>query len=172
MDDPNMEVITEYLSFQLADELFAIEVSKVREVLEYTTITRVPGSQDFMEGVINVRGSVVPVMDLKKKLNIPESDTGINTRIVIMELILNDEKVVVGFIADSVREVMSLSPGQIQAPPKLGSKLRIDYSKGILEQDDTLVIILDIERIITGDNAVHVTMDTERYAVSDEVPAP
>ncbi|NLD39569.1 MAG: hypothetical protein GX654_22175 [Desulfatiglans sp.] len=96
--------------------MFAIEVSKVREVLEYTTITRVPGSPDYMEGVINVRGSVVPVMDLKKKLNIPASDTDINTRIVIMELILNDEKVVVGYIADKVREVMSLSPGQIQAP--------------------------------------------------------
>jgi purine-binding chemotaxis protein CheW len=103
MDDINMGVSTEFLSFQLGEELFAIEVSKVREVLEYTTITRVPGSPDYMKGVINVRGSVIPVMDLKKRLNIAESDAGINTRIVIMELILNDEKVVVGYIADAVR---------------------------------------------------------------------
>jgi purine-binding chemotaxis protein CheW len=171
MNDVNLEISTEYLSFQLAEELFAIEVSKVREVLEYTTVTRVPGSLDFMVGVINVRGSVVPVMDLKRKLNIPKSDPGINRRIVIMELTLNDEKVVVGFIADSVREVMSLSPFQIQAPPKLGSKLRIDYAKGILEQDDALIIILDIESIITGDNAVIMAMDNDRNSVTDSAPS-
>jgi purine-binding chemotaxis protein CheW len=168
LGNTHMEETIEYLSFQLGEELFAIEVSKVREVLEYTTITRVPGAPDFMKGVINVRGGVVPVMDLKNKLNMPESETGINTRIVVMELMINDEKIVVGSIADTVHEVMALYPGQIQAPPKLGSKLRIDFTKGILEQDDKLIIILDIERIAGGDNALHTVEDTEKVIISDE----
>jgi purine-binding chemotaxis protein CheW len=167
-----MEETIEYLSFQLGEELFAIEVSKVREVLEYTTITRVPGATDFMKGVINVRGSVVPVMDLKNKLNMVESEAGINTRIVVLELMINEEKIVIGSIADTVKEVIALYPGQIQAPPKLGSKLRIDYAKGMLEQDDRLIIILDIERVASGDNALPITVDTEKFIVSDEESTP
>lgn len=165
-----MEESIEYLSFQLGEELFAIEVSKVREVLEYTSITRVPGSPDFMNGVINVRGSVVPVMDLKKKLSMAEADTGINTRIVIIELMMNDDKIVVGYIADTVREVISLYPDQIQAPPKIGSRLRIDFAKGILEQDEELIIILDIDRIITGDNSINTPIVTDKDVIlSDDV---
>jgi purine-binding chemotaxis protein CheW len=167
-----MEETIEYLSFQLGEELFAIEVSKVREVLEYTTITRIPGAPDFMKGVINVRGSVVPVMDLKNKINMAESETGINTRIVVMELMINEEKVIIGSIADTVEEVISLYPGQIQAPPKFGSKLRIDFVKGILEQDDRLIIILDLERIASVDNALHTSVDIEKAIIPDEGSAP
>ncbi len=140
-----------YLTFELEDENFAIDVSQVREVLDMTTISKVPRSPAFMRGVINVRGSVVPVMDLRTKFGLPLAETTVNTRIVIMEIDMNGKKIVLGAVADSVNDVLELEPNQIEDPPEIGSRWRSDFIKGIGKQDEKFVIILDVDRVFSTD---------------------
>ena len=99
---------TQYLTFTLDEELFALDIAKVREVLDYTSITKVPQTPDFMRGVINLRGSVVPVVDMRSKFNMPVAETTVNTCIIIVEVDIDGEGTVLGAMADSVQEVLEL----------------------------------------------------------------
>ena len=142
---------TQYLTFKLDDEMFALEVCRVREVLDLSTITKVPKTPDFMKGVINVRGSVVPVVNLRLKFGMPEIDPTVDTRIVVMELSMEGDTTVLGAIADSVHEVMDLDPDQVEEPPKIGNRWRTEFIKGIGKRDEEFIIILDIERLFSTD---------------------
>jgi len=141
----------QYLTFKLGDEVFALDVTQVREVLDLTTITKVPRSPEFMRGVINVRGSVVPVVDLRLKFGMPPAETSLDTRIIVMELFLDEETTVLGAIADSVHEVMELEPNHIEKPPRIGSRWRTEFIKGIGKRDEQFIIILDIDRVFSSD---------------------
>jgi len=143
--------IAQYLTFKLGDEIFAIDVLQVREVLDLSNITKVPRSPEFMLGVINVRGSVVPVIDLRLKFGLPKTENTINTRIVVLELDLEGEQTQLGAMADSVHEVIDMDPGQIENPPKIGSRWRTEFIKGIGKQDDQFLILLDIGRVFSSD---------------------
>ncbi|MGD9158927.1 MAG: chemotaxis protein CheW [Desulfobacteraceae bacterium] len=153
MDVSYTEGVSQYLSFQLGNELFAIEVAHVREVLELIKITSVPGAPEFLKGIINVRGGVVPVMNLHCRLGLFESEKGVNTRIIVTELPLGDENIVLGIIADSVKEVLDLKEEDIEEPPRIGNKFNTNFTKGITNRDDDFIIILDIESIISNDNS-------------------
>jgi purine-binding chemotaxis protein CheW len=139
----------QYLTFTLGEEIFAIDISKVREVLEMTSITKVPRTPDFMLGVINLRGSVVPVVDMRMKFGMPASERTVNTCIIIVEVKLDDEILVIGSLADSVQEVFDLETDQIEPPPKIGTKLDTDFIKGMGKRDEEFIIILDIDRVLT-----------------------
>lgn len=141
----------QYLTFRLGDEIFALNVAQVREVLDLTTITKVPGTPDFMRGVINVRGSVVPVMDLRLKFGLSRTENTLDTRIIVMELSLEGEVVVLGTLADSVNEVIDLDPSHIEPPPKIGMRWRTEFIKGIGKRNDLFIIILDIDRVFSTD---------------------
>ncbi len=104
----------QYLTFKLGNEVFATDVAKVREVLDFTTITEIPRTPDFMSGVINLRGSVVPVVDLRLCLEMSKTEKTRNTCIVVVEVLLDNESTVIGALADSVEEVIDLEPDQIQ----------------------------------------------------------
>ena len=120
----NVEGITEttqYLSFKLDEEEFALDISKVREVLDFTRITKVPQTPGYMKGVINLRGSVVPVVDLNKKFGIKDTQQTVNTRIIIGEVEVEGESTVLGVLADSVHEVIELEPENIEPAPKIGA---------------------------------------------------
>jgi purine-binding chemotaxis protein CheW len=142
---------TQYLSFMLDNEVFAVDIAKVREVLELTNITKVPRTPDFMRGVINLRGSVVPVVDMRLKFGMPPTATTVNTCIIIVEIVHDDEVTVMGALADSVREVMELEPGQIEPPPKIGTRLRSDFLRGMGKHDDRFIMILEIDRIFSSE---------------------
>src|SRR5512135_2772114 len=114
---------SQYLTFRLGEEVFALEISQVREVLDYTQITRVPRMPAFMRGVINLRGSVVPVVDLRLKFGMSETERTVSTCIVIAEVVLGGERTLLGALADSVQEVVDLEPGQIEPPPRLGASI-------------------------------------------------
>jgi len=144
----------QYLTFKLADEIFAINVIQVREVLDLSTITKVPGTPDFMRGVINVRGSVVPVMDLRLKFGLTRTENSLDTRIVVMELSLEGEITVIGTLADSVNEVIDLETAQIEPPPKIGMRWKTEFLKGIGKRNDMFIIILDIDRVFSSDEIV------------------
>ena len=104
----------QYLTFKLGNEVFATDVAKVREVLDFTTITEIPRTPDFMSGVINLRGSVVPVVDLRLCFEMSKTERTRNTCIVVVEVLLDNESTVIGALADSVEEVIDLEPDQIQ----------------------------------------------------------
>ncbi|MHB8844695.1 MAG: chemotaxis protein CheW [Nitrospirota bacterium] len=142
---------TQYLTFQLADEVFALDITKVREVLDFTTVTKVPRTPDFLRGVINLRGGVVPVVDLRLKFGMPGTERTVNTCVIITEVAVDGDTTVLGALADSVQEVLDLDPGSIAPAPKIGTKLRTEFIKGMGRRDERFVIILDIDRIFSLD---------------------
>jgi purine-binding chemotaxis protein CheW len=150
-----MDVLTkesrQYLTFKLAQETFAVDVAKVREILDFVSITKVPQTPDFMRGVINLRGSVVPVVDMKLKFGMEPTEKTVNTCIIVLEVFLENETTIVGALADSVQEVVELDPSQIEPPPRLGMKLSIDFIKGMGKLNEEFVIILDVDRIFSLD---------------------
>jgi purine-binding chemotaxis protein CheW len=145
-----VETITEmrqYLTFKLGDEIFALDVAKVREVLDFTNVTRVPRTPEFMRGVINLRGSVVPVVDLRLTFGMTGTQKTVNTCIVVVEVSLDGESIVVGALADSVEEVIDLEPDQIEAAPTIGASVRTEFIQGIGKRETGFLIILDIDRV-------------------------
>jgi len=143
--------IHQYLTFKLDDETFALTIGKVREVLDFTTVTRVPQTPDYMRGVINLRGSVVPVMDLNRKFGMAHTDKTVNTCIIIVEIDMEGETTILGALADSVQEVLELEPDQIEPPPKIGTKLRTEFIKGMGKHNDEFIIILDIDKVFSAE---------------------
>ena len=142
---------TQYLTFKLENELFALEIGKVREVLDFTNITKVPQTPDYMRGVINLRGSVVPVVDLRLKFGMTMAEKTVNTCVIIVEVEMDGESVVMGAMADAVQEVLDLEPDQIEPPPRIGTKLNTDFIRGMGKHADQFIIILDIDKIFTID---------------------
>ena len=144
------EESTQYLTFNLADEVFAVDVGRVREILEITTITKVPQTPDFMRGVINLRGSVVPVIDLRLKFGMSESERTVNTCIIVVEVAMDDETIVLGCLADSVSEVIEMEADQIEAAPHIGTRLNTDFIKGMGKHNDRFVMILNIDKVFSA----------------------
>ncbi len=151
MGEAAVMTTTQYLTFKLEDEIFALDISKVREVLDFTTVTKVPKTPEFMRGVINLRGSVVPVVDLRLKFGMSRTEKTVNTCIIITEVTVDNETTVLGARADSVQEVMDLEPGQIEAAPKIGTRLNTEFIRGMGKRDNTFVIILDIDKVFSID---------------------
>lgn len=143
--------IIQHLTFTLADEVFALDIGKVREVLDFTAITKVPGTPDFMRGVINLRGSVVPVVDMRLKFGMPATEQGINTCIIIVEVAVDGETTVLGALADSVQEVLDLEAGQIEPPPRIGTKLNLEFIRGMGKREEGFVMILDVDKVFSID---------------------
>ena len=147
----NQEENHQYLTFKLDDEVFALGIDKVREVLDYTSVTKVPQNPDFMRGVINLRGSVVPVVDMRLKFGMAKTEKTVNTCIIIVEINLEGETTVLGALADSVQEVLDLEPHQIEPAPKIGTKLRTEFIRGMGKRGDQFIIILDIDKVFSSE---------------------
>ncbi len=159
MSDVARATSSQYLVFTLADEFYAVEVYDVREVLEYTTVTRVPKTQDFMRGVINLRGSVVPVIDLRLKFQMGETEKTIDTSIIVMEVNIDGETVTLGTLADSVQEVINLNEDQIEPAPQIGTRINTEFIRGIGKQDEQFIIILDTDRIFSEEDLTAVVTE-------------
>lgn len=149
----------QYLTFGLGDEIFALDVAQVREVLDMITITKVPRAPTFMRGVINVRGSVVPVVDLRLKFGLSKTETTMDTRIIVMDLFLDGETTIVGALADSVHEVMELDAAHIEPPPKIGMRWRTEFIKGIGKHDGQFIILMDIDRIFSTEELMIIDLE-------------
>lgn len=143
----------QYITFKLGDELFAINVAHVREVLELPCITRVPTAPDYMRGVVNVRGKAIPVVDLRLKFGLPSARDSVHSRIIVLEVELDGETTVVGGIADSVHEVIELEPSQINPPPRIAMRWRTELIQGMGKRGDQFIIILDIQQVFHSDAA-------------------
>ncbi len=157
---------TQHLTFKLDEEVFAIDISKIREVLEYSTVTKVPQTPDFMCGVINLRGHVVPVVDLRLKFGMPEAEKTVNTCIIIVEVAVDGDSTVLGALADSVQEVLELGADQIEPAPRIGTRLKTDFIKGMGKQDEQFLMILDIDKVFSSDELALV-QDAGSYKPSE-----
>lgn len=145
-----MNSVNQYLSYTLAEEEFALDIERVREVLDLTRITKIPRMPRYLRGVINLRGQVVPVVDQRLKFGLETVEDGKDTRIIILEVDVGGEAVVLGAVADAVHEVIEIEPDKIAEPPSLGGSLKNDYIRGMGRREDDFVIILDVDRIFSN----------------------
>lgn len=141
----------QYITFKLGDELFAINVAGVREVLDLPPITKVPTAPAYMRGVVNVRGTAIPVVDLRLKFGLSATVDTAHTRIVVLELELDGQATVIGGLADSVHEVIELEPGQINPPPSIAMRWRSEFIPGMGRRGDEFIIVLDINAVFASD---------------------
>ncbi|MBF0528501.1 MAG: chemotaxis protein CheW [Deltaproteobacteria bacterium] len=140
---------TKFVTFKLDEEIYGLDIGQVREVLDFTVVTKVPQTPKFMRGIINLRGSVVPVVDLRLKFGLTETERTKDARIVIVEVMVEGETTVLGALADAVREVIELEPNEINPPPKIGTRLKTDFIKGMGRRNEEFIIILDIDRVFS-----------------------
>jgi len=148
---PSLETArpAQYLGFSLADELYALELLRIREIIEHVPITRVPGMPPTVLGVINLRGRVVPVVDLAVKLGLPPRPLTRWTCFIIVDAQQEGERVPLGLLADSVSEVLDWGPEDIQPAPAFGTRLSVDYLRGVGRQQERFVLLLDLDRLLT-----------------------
>lgn len=157
----------QYLTFRLGNETFATDVAKVREVLDLTTITAIPRTPEFMRGVINLRGTVVPVVDLRLCFEMTKTESTRNTCIVVLEVALDDEATIVGALADSVEEVIDLDPEQIDAAPRIGTHIRTDFIRGMGKRDAQFIMILDIDRVFSAEEMTAIRTEATSSAPAE-----
>jgi len=142
---------TSYLSFQLGDEMFAVSVMFVLEVLPKQVITTVPNASDFIAGIINFRGEIVPVIKTRLKFNLPEQSEDDDFVVVILEFDLPEEKLIAGIIADSVRDVINFQEKEIAEIPHLGSRCNTEFLRGMVKLNKKFVMLLDVEKLFSDE---------------------
>jgi len=148
----NQSTTRQLLAFNLGDDTFAVDVLKAREVLDCIDITRIPQTPPFMLGVINLRGSVVPVIDLRRKFAMPAAAKTRDTCIIVLEVSHDEGTLIVGALADSVEEVLEVTPAQIEPPPRIGTRLKTDFIHGMVNLDEHFVVFLDIDQVFTSED--------------------
>ena len=151
MTDAKSAELIQFLTFNLGSEVFGVDVLKVREVLDVVPVTKVPQTPEFMLGVINLRGSVVPVVDMRLKFGLPRVAQNRDTCIIVMEVNLEGDSTVIGALADAVQEVLELAEAQIEPPPRLGTRLKTEFIQGMGKRDDQFIILLDVDRIFSAE---------------------
>ncbi len=154
--------LTSYLSFRLGEEMFSADVSKVLEILEMRPITKVPRSPSYMRGVINLRGSVLPVLDTRIKFGMPATEDTVDTCIVVLNVIMEGEPLTLGALVDSVEEVLELTEADIEAPPTIGSKFNPEYLHGMVKMDENFIMVLNVDKVFSTDELVAVTETTDK----------
>ena len=143
--------IQSYLTFRLGDETFAANVSKVSEILEIPKITKVPRSPDFMRGVINLRGSVLPVIDAPVKFGLPTVTDTVETCIVVMNITIEGQPMSVGVLVNAVSDVMEIDESTIHAAPTVGSKYKTEFIEGMVKLDEQFIMILNLDLVFSTD---------------------
>ncbi|PID90204.1 MAG: chemotaxis protein CheW [Bacteroidetes bacterium] len=151
MSENSISKISSYLTFKLGDEEFAAHVGKVLNILEMTKITEVPKSPSYMKGVINLRGSVLPVIDTRIKFGMSATECDASTCIVVMDIDLDGESVHVGALVDSVQAVIEIDGGTIMPPPSLGNKYRPEFIVGVANVGETFIMILNMDEVFSSE---------------------
>jgi purine-binding chemotaxis protein CheW len=157
--------INSFLTIKLGDELFAVSVNKVNEILEIPKITKVPRAPEFMRGVVNLRGSVLSVVDSRIKFGLPPVEDTINTCIIVMTIQLEGRDITMGFIVDEVKEVIEFSIDQIQGMPEMGARYKSEFIEGMVKSDNQFIMLLNVNLLFSSqetsllEQAVEITED-------------
>jgi purine-binding chemotaxis protein CheW len=153
----NLSTLTSYLSFKLGDEVFAANVSKVLNILEMTKITKVPKAPDYMKGVINLRGTVLPLVDTRIKFGLTATEFTANTCILVLDIQIGDESLQVGGLVDAVQEVLEIEEYQILPAPNIGSKYHSEFISGMYKiNEDQFIMLLDMDKVFSVDELIQV----------------
>jgi purine-binding chemotaxis protein CheW len=148
----------QFVTFSIGEEIYGVEVLHVQEIIGMTQITHVPNTISFMKGVINLRGAVVPVVDMRIKFGMNKKEYDSFTVIIIVEV----KRRLIGMIVDTVSDVASIPVDSIQSTPHFTAKIESDFIRGIGQLDDKLVIVLDVERIMSADELVSIDLKSRR----------
>lgn len=159
--------IDSFLSFKLGDEIFAVNVSKVLEILEIKQITKVPKSPPYMRGVINLRGSVLPVVDTRIKFGLPATEDTIDTCIVVLDIVMEKESITIGALVDGVSEVLDIREEETEPAPSIGIKYKSDFINGMWKNDEAFIMLLNIDKVFSADDIVLV-QETKQKASKTE----
>jgi purine-binding chemotaxis protein CheW len=149
MSDEIKLTTNSYLTFKLREETFAVSVSKVLEILEIPQITKVPQTPEYMRGVLNLRGNVLPVIDTRLRFGMDKADDSVNSCIIVLKLSVDGEEVVLGAVVDSVQEVLEINDESITPPPSIGNKYKSEFIKGMGKINDHFIMILDIDLVFS-----------------------
>jgi purine-binding chemotaxis protein CheW len=141
--------MNQYLTFFIRDEEYAVEILRVKEIIEFEHVTRVPTTPAHVRGVINLRGAVLPVVDLSAKFGNAETELTRTTCIVVVETRLNDELLTIGVVSSAVSEVVDIADSAIEPAPSFGTGVSVDFLTGMGKLDGRLVLILDIDRVLS-----------------------
>jgi purine-binding chemotaxis protein CheW len=172
MSEKNFTIINSYLSFKLGDEVFAANAGKVLNILEMCTITEVPKAPEYMKGIINLRGTVLPVIDLRMKLGMSQTEKTANTCIIVLDIAIQNESVLVGAIVDSVQAVLEFEKSEIMPPPSIGSRYRSEFIVGVVNINDSFIMVLDMDAILSTEELSILkdkTDETKEKATVEEV---
>jgi len=156
--------IAQYLTFQLSGEMYAVGILNVKEIIEYGNLTEIPMMPAFIRGVINLRGSVVPVIDLAARFGGRQTESSRRTCIVIIELATAEERHDIGIVVDAVSEVLEVSSADIEPPPAFGAKIRADFIAGMGKIAGKFVIILDIQKVLSVEESATLATVSDRGA--------
>jgi len=156
-----------YLTFKLGEEEFGAHVSQVLNILEMTKITEIPQAPDYMKGVINLRGTVLPIIDTRIKFGMPEAEYTNNTCIVVIDLDLNGDAVHIGAIVDEVLSVIEIEEDQIQPPPSIGNKYKSEFIFGMAKVQEEFVMLLDMQKVLDFDEMAEITQATREKENSE-----
>jgi len=151
----------QYVTLGIDREIFAVDVDRVREILDAQPVTRVPYAPPFMLGMIDVRGRSVPVIDLRTKLGLPAAETTEQTRIIVLDIENGGKMLTMGMLADRVFEVTSLDDHDMEPPPDVGTHWRSDYIRGVGRRNDSFVIIFDLPRLFSSEETAFIDAGTE-----------
>lgn len=171
MDDLNKQIarsvqgdaaLDQYLTFQVNQQKLAVDILRIKEIIEFDRITVVPMMQQCIDGVINLRGSVVPVVNLSARFGQGKTQPGRRTCIVILESQMGEETQVVGFLVDAVNAVVDVPQDQIAPPPQFGAGIKTDFLRGIGKVDDEFVMLLNVEKLLD----FHIPSDLEEAAAA------
>lgn len=148
--------IDQYLTFVLGGEIFAIGILSIKEIIEYSSLTEVPMMPACIRGVINLRGAVVPVIDLAVRFGRGPAPVGKRTCIVIIEVMVNGERQDIGVVVDAVNEVLEIPLADIEPPPSFGARIRTDFMRGMGKVNQKFVILLDVDHVLALDELADV----------------
>ena len=154
----------QYLTFQLRDEVFAMDIRSVREIIQHAAMTVVPLMPGFVRGVINLRGQVVPVIDLQQRLGRPTSEIGKKTCVIIFDASYDGEKVELGLMVDAVSEVIEIAPTDIEPAPQFGSSIQRDFILGMGKVAGEFIVILEPERALNIDDMAQLADQAQTQA--------
>jgi purine-binding chemotaxis protein CheW len=159
----------QYLTFLLADEEYAISILQVKEIIEYDTVTTVPKTPKWVRGVINLRGSVVPVVDLAAKFGLEPKQVTKTTCIVIIETLFGKQNTTIGIVTDSVSQVMDLTADDIQPVPEFGTRVKVDYLLGMAQLGKKFALLLDVDKVLSTDELLNLN-DVSALAENPDSP--
>lgn len=148
--DSRAESDHQFLSFRLGDEEYGVEILRVREIIGIIDITSLPQTPEYVKGVINLRGKIIPVIELRRKFGLPSIEFDEATCIIVVEVMVGEDQFQVGIIVDTVSEVLPIPPEDIEPAPRFGDSLNTEVIQGMGKTRDRVVILLDLDRVLTG----------------------